>query len=286
VRQLAGRGVAAIWSVNRPRGALWGRIAAVVAGALVVLPGFHVRAGDRDRPSGKVTELIFKTPVGEADLSGQDLSSMDFAKLDFKAAKMSRANLFGNDLSGAKLIGVNLFGATLDRTIITHADFTGADLTGVSFLRPTVFTDLSINRTEAPKFDNAKLVGVRFTGIFDGTSFRNANLKYAQMGPHDTRMDISSFPHNFFRGCDFSNTLLYDADMYEVVATMANFRGADMRNTVLIRADLSGADFTGADLTGADFTEADLDGAILKDVKGLDKIKGLSLAKNLDRAIR
>lgn len=274
------------WGVREHRFGRLIRTLAVLSVAALTFAAGNAFSGDRDRPAGRVTKLIFNTPIGEADLSGQDLSSMDLSKVDFKSAKMSRANLFGNDLSGAKLIGVNLFGATLDRTIITRADFSGADLTGVSFLRPTVFTDLTINRAEAPKFDNAKLVGVRFTGIFDGASFRNANLKYAQMGPHDTRMDISSFPHNFFRGCDFSNTQLYDADMYEVVATMANFRGADMRNTVLIRADLSGADFTGADLTGADLTEADLDRAILKDVKGLDKIKGLSLAKNLDRAIR
>ncbi len=244
-----------------------------------------VSAGDRDRPSGKVTELLFKSAVGHANLAGQDLSSMDLSKVDFKAAQMQRANLFGNDLTGAQLQGANLFGATLDRAVITRTDFSGANLTGATFMRPTVFTDLTNNRSEAPKFDNAKLEGVRFTGIFDGSSFRNADLKYAQLGPHDTRMDISSFPHNFFRGCDFSNTKLYDADLYEVVATMANFRGADLRNTVFIRADLSNADFTGADLTGADFTEADLDRTILKDVKGLDAIKGLSLAKNLDRAI-
>jgi uncharacterized protein YjbI with pentapeptide repeats len=255
-------------------------------GLALVLGGPSALAGDRDRPSRKVTELLFKSGVGLADLRGQDLSSMDLSQVDFKAAQMQRANLFGNDLSGAKLQGVNLFGATLDRAVITHADFSGANLTGVSFLRPTVFTDLSNNRTEAPNFKNATLIGVRFTGIFDGATFQNANMKYAQMGPHDTRMDISSFPHNFFRGCDFSNTLMYDADLYEVVATMANFRGADLRNTIFIRADLSGADFTGADLTGADFTEADIDRAILKDVKGLDKVKGLSLAKNLDRAIR
>jgi uncharacterized protein YjbI with pentapeptide repeats len=272
--------------VCRITGAL--RVPVAILFTCLLFQIFHIfpsAAGDRDRPSGKITELIFKSAAGTADLSGQDLSSMDMSKVDFKAARMERANLFGNDLSGAQLQGVDLFGATLDRAVITHTDFSGADLTGVSFLRPTVFTDLTNNRSEAPKFDNAKLVGVRFTGIFDGSSFRGANLKYAQMGPHDTRMDISSFPHNFFRGCDFSNTQLYDADLYEVVATMSNFRGADLRNTVFIRADLSGADFTGADLTGADFTEADLDRTILKDVKGLDKIKGLSLAKNLDRAI-
>ena len=235
----------------------------------------------------QVIQLLFKSAQpGDVDLSGRDLSSMDLSKLDFKSARMNNANLFGVDLSEARLHGANLTGASLDRSVITHTDFSGADMTGVSFMRPTVFSTLQNDRREAPRFDGAVLKGMRFTGIFDGASFKNADLTYARMGPHDTRMDISSFPHNFFRGCDFSNARVIDADLYEASLVMANFKNADLRGSGFVRADFTRADLTGADLTGADLTEANMDGAILIGVKGLDTVRGLALVVNLDRAIR
>lgn len=235
----------------------------------------------------QVIQLLFKSAQpGDVDLSGRDLSSMDLSKLDFKSAHMTNANLFGVDLSEARLHGANLAGASLDRSVITHTDFSGADMTGVSFMRPTVFSTLQNDRGEAPRFDGAVLKGMRFTGIFDGASFKNADLTYARMGPHDTRMDISSFPHNFFRGCDFSNARVIDADLYEASLVMANFKNADLRGSGFVRADFTRADLTGADLTGADLTEANMDGAILTGVKGLDTVRGLALVVNLDRAIR
>ena len=105
------------------------------------------------------------------------------------------------------------------------------------------------------------------------------------MGPHDTRMDISSFPHNFFRGCNFSHARITDADLYEASLAMANFTGADLRGSGFVRADFTQANLTGADLAGADMTEANLDGANFTGARGLDSVKGLSLAVNRDRAI-
>ena len=241
----------------------------------------------REISARQVIQLLFKSVrQGDVDLSGRDLSSMDLSKLDFKSAQLNNANLFGVDLSEARLRGANLSGASLDRSVITHTDFSGADMTGVSFMRPTVFSSLQYDRREAPKFDGAVLKGMRFTGIFDGASFKNADLTYARMGPHDTRMDISSFPHNFFRGCDFSNARIIDADLYEASLVMANFAGSDLRGTNFVRADFSSADLTGADFTGADVTEANFDRAIITGVKGLETARGFALAVNLDRAIR
>jgi uncharacterized protein YjbI with pentapeptide repeats len=54
-----------------------------------------------------------------------------------------------------------------------------------------------------------------------------------------------------------------------------------MRGSDLTRADFGDADLTGADVTGANLDEADLSGA-----KGLDQLKGLSEAVNVDRAVR
>ena len=223
---------------------------------------------------------------GDIDLSRHDLGSMDLARVNFKSARLTGANLFGADLTDANLSGSHLGGAVLDRTVLTRTDFSGADMTGVSFMRPTVFSTLQYDRREAPRFDGAVLRGMRFTGIFDGASFKNADLSYARMGPHDTRMDISSFPHNFFSGCDFSNAQIIDADLYEASLVMADFTGADLRGTSFVRADFTRANLTGADLGGADITGANFDGAIMTGVKGLDAVRGLPLAVNLDRAIR
>jgi uncharacterized protein YjbI with pentapeptide repeats len=59
----------------------------------------------------------------------------------------------------------------------------------------------------------------------------------------------------------------------------ANLTGANLSGANLTGADLSGADLTGADLTGADATEDDLGGAVLKNVRGLETVKGLSPPK-------
>lgn len=45
------------------------------------------------------------------------------------------------------------------------------------------------------------------------------------------------------------------------------------RARALFRVKLIGADLTGADLAGADLTEADLEGAILRNVTGLDSVR-------------
>ena len=59
----------------------------------------------------------------------------------------------------------------------------------------------------------------------------------------------------------------------------ANLTEANLTDADLSGADLSGADLTGANLTGANGTEADFGGAVLKNVEGLETVKGLSPAK-------
>jgi uncharacterized protein YjbI with pentapeptide repeats len=59
----------------------------------------------------------------------------------------------------------------------------------------------------------------------------------------------------------------------------ADLTGANLSRANLMGADLSGADLTEADLTGADAAEADLGGALLKNVRGLETVKGLSPPK-------
>ncbi|MGQ0672120.1 MAG: pentapeptide repeat-containing protein [Hyphomicrobium sp.] len=220
------------------------------------------------------------------DYSGRDLQSLDLSEMDFKGAKLAGADVFGTDLTRSSLRGVDLQGARLDRAVITRTDFSGASLAGVSMMRPTIFTTLSSDRRESPVFRAADLSGARLTGNFDGTDFSAARLDRMQFGPHEPRADISFYPRNFCRGCNFADASLAGANLYDASFVRASFVRADFAGANLARTDLSGADLTGANLAGADLSGADLDSTILVGVKGLDSVKGLSLAVNAERALR
>lgn len=234
-----------------------------------------------------VTGLLFKAKAGEPiDLVGHSMQSLDLSDLDFKGARMSRSDVFGTNLTHSNLSATDLAGARLDRTVITFANFTGANLEGATFMRPTVYSDLRVDWREAPKFDKANLRGARLTGRFDGASFLGTDLSGFNFSPHEPRADISFLPRNFCRGCNFEGAKLRGADLDDASLWMASFVNADLAGARLSRTDLTKADFTGADLTGADLTGADLAEANLKGVRGLDTVKGLGLALNLDKALR
>lgn len=261
-------------------------VAGILAGALLHFPSTVLAA---ELTARDVTGLLYRhDPANPAppDLSGRDLSSLDLSEMDFKRARLTVADLFGVDLTNSRLAGVDLTGARLDRSVITRTNFSGAKLSGVSMMRPTLFTTLQSDRREAPNFSGADLSNSRLTGNFDTTSFREADLSGMKFGPHEPRADISFYPRNFCRGCDFTGSKLRGADLYDASFVSARFEGADLSGANLSRTDLSSADLSSADLTGADLSGANLDGTILVGVKGMDQVKGLSLAVNAERAVR
>jgi uncharacterized protein YjbI with pentapeptide repeats len=81
-------------------------------------------------------------------------------------------------------------------------------------------------------------------------------------------------------GSDLSGANFSGADLSRVLLRFADLTGANLSGADLTGADLSGADLTGADLTGVDATEADLGGAVLKNVRGLETMKGSSPPKS------
>ncbi len=261
----------------------------LIAAALLLISA-PIREGVAGEISARtVTETLFKyrPGVGEVpDFSNNDISSLDLSDVDFKAARLVKADLFGVDLSRSNLKGADLTGARLDRAVITRTDFSDAYLSGVSMMRPTIFTTLQSDRRESPSFRGAKLQGARLTGSFDGTDFSGAHLDGLSFGPHDPRADISSFPRNFCRGCNFTDASLRDSDLNDASFVSARFVRADLSGASLVGTNLAGADLSFADLTGANLSGADLDGTILVGVKGLDSAKGMSLAVNADRAVR
>jgi uncharacterized protein YjbI with pentapeptide repeats len=170
--------------------------------------------------------------------------------------------------------------------VLTFTNFTEANLEGATLMRPTIYSDLRVDWRESPKFDKANMRGVRLTGRYDGASFMGTDLSGFDFSPHEPRADISFLPRNFCRGCKFESATLRGANLDDASFSMSSFVNADLAGARLTRTDLTKADFSGADLTGADLSGADLAEANLKGVRGLDTVKGLGLALNLDRALR
>ncbi len=238
----------------------------------------------------EVTAALFKAHPGEAvDFSGKDLQLLDLSGLDFKGARLAGADLYGADVRGANLAGADLSGVRLDRATLIRADFSGANLARATLLRPNIYADLAADLKDAPRFTGADLREVRVMAQLDGADFKGADLTRADFSPHELspgQGNVSSLTKNLLKSCDFSGARLVEADLRYAVLTFAKLVGADLRGANLAKADLVRADLSGADLTGADLSEANLDGAVLTGVKGLDTVKGLALAQNLDRATR
>ena len=212
--------------------------------------------------------LASASPEKPADLSGKSLENLDLSNLNFKRANLSGANLFGAKLVGADLSGAKLSGAKLDLAWIMRANFTNADLSNASLIGLVVSSGLDILPAEAAVFRGANFSGAHIIARLSRFDLSGANFANAKMGADMKNQSMG----------------LMRADLSGSNLSGANFSGADlsralMRFADLTGADLSGADLTGADLTGADATEADLGGAVLKNVRGLETVRGLSPPK-------
>ena len=185
-----------------------------------------------------VAVTLFKTKAGEpVDYSNHKLMYLDLSGLDFKGARFTHADLYGTDFTGANLKGTDLSHTRLDRSVLIQADLSGADLTGATIFRPTVYTDLSSNLADAPRFAGANLTSIRVMADLSGADFRGANLTNADLRPLETRPGqgtLSTLMRNVLKSCDFSGATLKDANLNRAVLTFSRFVGADLRG-----ADLS-----------------------------------------------
>jgi uncharacterized protein YjbI with pentapeptide repeats len=203
------------------------------------------------------------------DLSNRDAGYLIFNGLDLSHCNMQNVGFFGAELMGAKLVGANMQGAYLNLARIENADFSNANLTDAIIFQ-AIF--------DKANFHGANLTNARMIGTLGDVDMANATIKNGKFG-----LDIGNQPMGAMRfdaiGGNFANSNFEGADINRSNFRFANLRGANLRNTDLFRADFSKADLTGADITGANMGEAILDGAIMKDVKGLEAIKGYDEAK-------
>ena len=209
-----------------------------------------------------------------ADLSGKSLENLDLSNLDFKRANLSGANLFGAKLVGANLAGANLSGAKLDLAWIMRTNFTNADLSHASLLGLVVSSGLDISPAEAAVFRGANFSGAHIIARLSRFDLSGANFANAKMGA-DMKNQSMGLMRADLSGSNLSGANFSGADLSRALMRFADLTGANLSGANLTGADLSGADLTGADLTGADATEADLGGAVLKNVRGLETVKGL-----------
>lgn len=246
-----------------------------------------VRADSRAITARELTQALFKAvPGSDIDLRGVSLRELDLAGVDFKGAKLTKADLYGVDLTDAKLAATDLAGALLDRAVLTRADFSGANLEGAMVLRPTIFSGLERNRSEAPRFVGARLVGVAFSGWLDGTDFSTADLTGATFGKQDADSEGLLASRVRMSGCKFVGAVAAGADFHGSEMVFADFRGANLEGANFRNVDLTNADFSGATVAGMDVARAALDGANFIDAKGFDLIKGLVQADGYDRIKR
>ncbi len=244
------------------------------------------RANAADVSARDVTETLFRSsPDVPANYAGKDLSFLDLAGLDFKHANLSGTNFYGSDLTRAILVESNLAGARLDRTSLSRADLSGANLKGATLLTVTAHLTTEPVPADAPLFIGADLTDAYIAARLDGVDFTRANLTRARLGKlvptwgsYRSRAVINS--------AKFTAATLLDADLSSAMMRFTEFRDADLRRANLQTCDFTKAVFTGADLSGADVSGADFDGADLTGVRGWDRVIGLALAKNLDRATR
>jgi uncharacterized protein YjbI with pentapeptide repeats len=168
-----------------------------------------------------VLELVNMPPC--ADLQRADLSGVDLSDSDLRCANLAEANLgYANPAKregAASLIGADLRGADLTRTILSGADLRTARL--------------------------------------DDARFGNANLEHA-------RLSNTSLKHADFDGANLCYANLGSANFEDGRLSGAILYGADLSNANLIGVELSDADLRGADLSGADLRGAELGHALIR----------------------
>jgi len=187
-----------------------------------------------------ITSMLHQSKPGERpDLSGKFLVYLDLSELDFKGAILARSDFYGTDFTGANLSGADLSQTRLDRSVLIRANLSGANLTGATILRPTIYSDMSNQTSDAPRFSGANLTRIHVQAELSGSDFRGADLADADFYPLEGRPGqgtLVTLSRNVLKYCDFSGARLHNANMQRTVPWFAIFTGAD----------LSGANFTDA----------------------------------------
>lgn len=230
---------------------------------------FYAKNAEPEREKISQADAIKQIESKQCDLSNKDAGYLIFNGLDLRHCNMKNVSFFGAELKGANLSGADLSGAYLNLARLENANFTGANLSNAIIFQ-AIFSKTN--------FSKANLTNARMIGTLGNVDMHDANIANGRFG-----LDMGNQPMGQMKfdsvGGNFAGANFEGADLNIAAFTFGDLRGANLRNTNLYRGDLNKADLTGADLTGANLTDAEIDGAIFKDVKGLDTVKGMETAK-------
>ncbi len=165
--------------------------------------------------------------LGDVNLSGVDLSGANLTYIKLESADLSGTDLSYVDMTFANLMNANLEGANLEGVDLSNADLRGANLTGADLSGTTL--------------DGADLRGIDLTGV----NLSSVSLVY----PRST----------YIRGCPDSMpmgwhciTYIVSPNYHPYFKTIFAGPTADLSDTQLGKANLSGIDLSDASLTNVE----------------------------------
>lgn len=230
---------------------------------------FYAKHAEPEREKMTREEALQRIASKDCDLSNRELGYLELDGKDLRHCKMVNTSFFGAYLRGANLSGANLQGAYLNLARLENANFSGANLQDA-----TIFQAIF----DKTNFSGANLSNARMIGTLGKVDMSGANIQKGRFG-----LDIGNQPMGQMKfdsvGGNFAAANFEGADLNIAAFPFGDLSGANLRNTNLHRADLTKANLTGADITGANLNEAVLDSTVMKDVKGLEAIKGYDIAK-------
>ena len=173
-------------------------------------------------------------------------------------ADLSGASAAGGRLTGCRLSGVSLARARLRSlrlvdVVLSDCDLSNADLTGATLRR-------------------ARFERCRMTGLV------GASWEATQVALRGCKLDLVSFHRGVFRGVEFEDCVLDDADLAASWLRETRFASSRLRRVAIDDARLAGVDFRGSVLEPAGDVTA-LRGAVI------DALQLVELAPLLARGL-
>lgn len=166
---------------------------------------------------------------------------------------LALANLSGAILTNADFKGANLANARLDSAELSLATFVNAIMIEASLSKAEVFQT---------NFKNSDLTKANLNNL---TSPKGGWLNIGSGFP--ITLGKLNSPRVIFEGANLRESLLVDADLHKSLLLNSNFLDADLTNANISESDLKKANLKGANLSGVNFQNSDLRHSKLLNVK-------------------
>ncbi len=217
---------------------------------------------------------------------------VDFANFDFSECNLSYSNFSEADLRGANFQKSILRNAIIDSALADGANFNNADISNTSAIN-TKLSSCSFLKAVVENciFTNSILVGADFReargsktnfrhcdishGVFISSRMPEANFENAKI--NNAIFEGAQLLKSVFEGCEAKESVFAQCNLEDAILARSNFEqsmfrnsnlaGANICDTIFIRADLSNSDMTRCKLNeDTDLAHSDLRDSNLKNV--------------------